>query len=209
MISVITTDAEIDPSLLREIFARSLNQSFNRITVDGDTSTNDTVICLANGRSGAVIETGGDSERLFQNALDRVTGDLARMIAADGEGAGRFVEIRVRSAGDDDNARLAADAVANSVLFKCALHGQSPNWGRILAALGYSGAEFDPSQVDVFLEDRPIIREGLVVSDPDSEVKKALASDRLRFIIDLGRGEGEDVYYTCDMTPEYVEFNKD
>jgi len=203
MLAFITTDAALSASLLRETLSRSVNQSFNRVSVDGDTSTNDSVILLANGRSGVRIGRAGKAE--FQEALDYVTSSLARMIAADGEGATKFIELEVKGARSHRDAERAAAAVANSVLFKCALYGRTPNWGRILAALGYSGAGVREDRINIFLEDVPIVRQGVPVEGP---VRALLGKKDLKFTIDLGSGKGRGIYYTCDLTPEYVEINK-
>ncbi|MFH1037741.1 MAG: bifunctional glutamate N-acetyltransferase/amino-acid acetyltransferase ArgJ [PVC group bacterium] len=209
MLSFLATDLAAGPPLLRDALDRSLSRSFNRITVDGDTSTNDTVILMANGRSGAVIEAGAPSAGLFQEALDRLTRELAWMIVADGEGAGKFVEIDVRGALTADDARRAAEAVGNSLLFKCALHGETPNWGRLLAALGYSGAAVEEGRIAVSLGRVEVVRGGLLTEANDEMVSQELKKHRLSFRIDLGLGEGWDVCYTCDITPRYVEINKE
>ena len=202
MLAFIITDVEAEAETLREALSRSLEQSFNRITVDGDTSTNDTVILMANGRSG--VKAGVR----FREALDCLTRELARMIVADGEGATRFIEIEVRSAQSREDARVAAAAVANSNLLKCAFYGESPNWGRMLAALGYSGAEIEEGKVAVFLDEVEIIRDGLLREVPEDIITGKLKEKFWKFVIDLGLGEGNDFYYTCDLTPEYVEINK-
>jgi len=208
MLAFITSDAEVETGLLREMLSRSLEQSFNRITVDGDTSTNDTVILLANGSSGKNIGADDPNRPLFQEALDRVTRELATLIVADGEGASKFIEIEVRGARTAEEARAAAAAVANSSLFKTAVYGENPNWGRIMAALGYSGVEVREENINIYLADIPIIKGGLIAdSDPDS-VRKRLTENRLHFIIDLGQGEAGERYYTCDLTPDYVQINK-
>ena len=209
MLAFLATDLGVDAGLLRSALSRSLSQSFNRITVDGDTSTNDTVILMANGESKSRIESGTEEVQVFQEALDSVTGELARMIAADGEGATRLIKIDVRSASSREDARLAAAAVANSLLFKCALYGETPNWGRLLAALGYSGAEIDAEKITVSLGGIEIIRNGLLAEAAPADVSEKLTAESLVFLIDLGVGDGCDFYYTCDISPEYVEINKE
>ncbi len=203
MLAFITTDAAVSPARLREMLSRSVRQSFNRVTVDGDTSTNDSVILLANGRSSVRIGRAGLGG--FQEALDYVTRSLARMIAADGEGASKFIELEVRGARSHREADRAAAAVANSVLFKTALYGRTPNWGRILAALGYSGAEVREDKINIYLEQAQIIKKGLPTA---GSVQSLLRKKELKFTIDLGIGQGRSIYYTCDLTPEYVEINK-
>ncbi len=209
MFSFLATDLAVEAPLLRESLARSLAQSFNRITVDGDTSTNDTVLLLANGRSGVTIAAGTPSAARFQEALDHLTRELAWMIVRDGEGAGKFIGIEVRGALTASDARRAAEAVGNSLLFKCALHGETPNWGRLLAALGYSGAEIDEERMAVSLGEIEIIREGLHLEADPGLVADALKKKELWFLIDLHLGEGRDVCYTCDITPDYVKINKE
>jgi len=209
MLAFLATDLGVDAELLRSALSRSLSRSFNRITVDGDTSTNDTVILMANGESKARLKPGTEEVQVFQEALDRVTGELARMIAADGEGATRLIRIEVRAASSREDARRAAAAVANSLLFKCALFGESPNWGRLLAALGYSGVEIDTEKITVSLGGIEIIRNGLLASADTWKVAEKLKSGSLEFLIDLGLGTGRDFYYTCDISPDYVEINKE
>lgn len=209
MLAFITTDAEIKAELLNGMLADSLEQSFNRITVDGDTSTNDTVILLANGSSGKSIEAEDSHQPLFQGALNFITRKLAGMIVADGEGASKFVEIEVRGARTEEEARLAAAAVANSNLFKTSLYGETPNWGRIMAALGYSGVEVQEDKINVYLGDIPIIKDGLIAGFDPVLVQDLLRRASLHFKIDLGLGGAKELYYTCDLTPEYVEINKE
>lgn len=209
MLAFIATDAGVESGLLRKTLSAAIEQSFNRVTVDGDTSTNDTVIVLANGASGMEVGPAGPARELFQAALNYLTRGLARMIAADGEGASKFVQIEVRSAATGAEAALAASAVANSSLFKSALWGETPNWGRIMAALGRSGAEFEESKVTVSLEGMEVVSGGLIASLPEDAVREKLKRKELRFVIELGAGRGSDVFYTCDLTPEYVEINKE
>ncbi len=209
MLAFITTDAAVESGILRETLAEALGQSFNRLTVDGDTSTNDTVIVMANGASGAEVGSEGPSRKVFQAALDRVTRELARMIATDGEGATKFIEIVVKTAPTGEDARRAASAVANSNLFKSALWGATPNWGRLMAALGYSGAEFEEGKVRVCLDELEVVEGGLIKTIPEGELRKKLEEKELKITIELGGGGASEVYYTCDLTPEYVEINKD
>ncbi|MEA1928221.1 MAG: bifunctional glutamate N-acetyltransferase/amino-acid acetyltransferase ArgJ, partial [Candidatus Auribacterota bacterium] len=208
MLVFLATDLDVEASLLRYALDRSLNQSFNRITVDGDTSTNDTVILMANGSSGVKIDADTPAAEWFQEALDYLTRELALMIVADGEGATKLIKIEVRSAATRSDARIAADAVANSLLLKCAIYGETPNWGRLLAALGYSGAEIDERKITVSLDGVEIIRNGLVREIPEQTIAGKMNESRLTFLIDLGLGNEHDFYYTCDISPEYVDINK-
>jgi len=209
MFCFLLTDLAADPGFLRSALAAALEQSFNRITVDADTSTNDTVILLANGRSGAKAGPGSAGATAFRAALDRTSRELAWMIVADGEGAGKFVAIEVTGAASDDDARRAAAAVANSPLFKCALYGENPNWGRLLAALGYSGAELEEGKIAVWAGELEVVRGGLLVEVAPGRAEEELRREKISLRVDLGLGEGRDVYYTCDFTPEYVEINKE
>lgn len=209
MFCFLLTDLEVEAGFLRGALAAALEQSFNRITVDGDTSTNDTVILLANGRSGVKAEPGTGGAKVFRAALDRATRELAWMIVVDGEGASKFVAVEVAGAANDEDARLAAAAVANSPLFKCALYGETPNWGRLLAALGYSGAAIDEEKISVSLGELEVVRSGLVVDLPPGRAEEGLRTERISLKVDLGLGRGRDVYYTCDLTPGYVEINKE
>lgn len=208
MLAFITTNAGIKAGLLKEMLFCSLEQSFNRITVDGDTSTNDAVILMANDSSGVYIEKESPFQEIFQAALNSVTRKLAGMIVADGEGATKFIEIEVRGARSKEEARTAASAVGNSNLFKCAIYGETPNWGRIMAALGCSGAELEEHKVSVFLADVEIITNGLIADVPEDLIRKKLGEKKLRFVIDLGLGQASETLFTCDLTPEYVEINK-
>ncbi len=209
MLAFLATDLGVGAELLRGMLSISLSQSFNRITVDGDTSTNDSVILMANGESKAAIEPGSNGMEVFQAALDMVTGELARMIARDGEGATRLIRIEVRSARTGDDARRAAAAVANSLLFKCALYGASPNWGRLLAALGYSGVLIEEKKIEVSLNGIAIVENGLLLQVQADIIGAKLHEKELDFVIELGLGEESDLYYTCDISPEYVEINKE
>jgi len=208
MLSFLTTDLGVSADLLRTSLSLSLAQSFNRITVDGDTSTNDTVIMLANGGSGVRINFATPEAELFQVALDYITRELALMIVADGEGANKLIKIEVRSASTRNDAKTAAAAVANSLLLKCAIYGETPNWGRLLAALGYSGAEIEESKINVSLDGVEIIRNGLLTEIPKRIIADKMKESRLNIIIDLGLGDEDDLYYTCDISPEYVDINK-
>jgi len=208
MLVFLATDLEVKPDFLKSALDLALDQSFNRITVDGDTSTNDTVIMLANGASGVRINFATPEAELFQVALDYITRELALMIVADGEGANKLIKIEVRSASTRNDAKTAAAAVANSLLLKCAIYGETPNWGRLLAALGYSGAEIEESKINVSLDGVEIIRNGLLTEIPKRIIADKMKESRLNIIIDLGLGDEDDLYYTCDISPEYVDINK-
>jgi len=208
MLAFITTDARVEPGDLRLAWRGCLERSFNRITVDGDTSTNDTVLVFANGASGIHLSPDRAGWSHFLAALETVAHDLARMIAGDGEGATKLVRFDITGANSPGEALSAARSVADSLLLKCALFGEHPNWGRILAALGYSEAKFDPAQVKVDLNGLTVVKDGMLAGADPGQVSRALARRELNFVISLGPGRFSDYYETCDISPEYVEINK-
>jgi len=210
MLAYITTDAAIAPAALHAALAGSLDQSFNRITVDGDTSTNDTVIALANGAAGnPVIEVDTPEFEAFSRAFVHVLSTLAREMVLDGEGVSRFVEINVTGAPTDEDARRCAEAIANSALCKTAWFGADPNWGRILCAAGYSGIAFDPMRVSLSMQGAPVVKNGLDAGTPESQLAELVAAKELRIDLDLGSGSGKFTVWTCDLTYEYVKINAD
>jgi glutamate N-acetyltransferase/amino-acid N-acetyltransferase len=174
--------------------------TFNQVTVDGDTSTNDMAVLLANGRSGAV------PEEAFWGAVHAVARDLARQIARDGEGARKLITVRVRGARDDQEARRAARAVAGSALWKAAVHGNDPNWGRILVALGYSGARFDPARLTIRLQD-VVIYDGGAAPFNGIALSQAMQADEVVVDAELREGEGAGEAWGCDLTEGYVKIN--
>jgi len=202
MLCAVTTDAAIPQAALRKALRASVENSFNRITIDGDMSTNDTVILLANGASG-VTPPAED----FQKALDGVTQALARQIVLDGEGVSKFVEIEVVGARSAKDARRAAEAVANSTLVKCAWAGGDPNWGRIMGALGYSGAALREDKTAIFYNDLPIVRNGIAASTPWTKLKAIAARKEFRIKIELALGRFSHTVWTTDLTEEYVRLN--
>jgi glutamate N-acetyltransferase / amino-acid N-acetyltransferase len=202
MLSFITTDAAIPRATLQKALTRTVNKSFNRISVDGDTSTNDTVILLANGVAGKVPLA------KFQEALDFVCLALAKMIVRDGEGVSKFVTINVHSAASDRDAEIAARAVANSVLVKTSWCGGDPNWGRILDALGYSRARVQQDRVDIAYNNLLAAQGGMATSTPLPKLKKIVAQPAFTIDIHLHLGRGQCTMHTCDLTEKYVELNK-
>ena len=210
MLAYLTTDAAVTPDFLQLCLNRSLDRSFNRITVDGDTSTNDTFLVLANGAAGNTPLTSAHPEAVrFEQALAQVAGWLAREMVLDGEGVTRFVELRVRGARNDAQARTCAEAIANSLLVKTAWFGADPNWGRILCAAGYSGVELEPSRVSLDYEGLPIVRQGMDAGTPEAEQANAIRRREFRVDLDLGVGAGEFTVWTCDLSYEYVKINAD
>ena len=209
MLCVLTTDAPLEKKVLQKTLSVAVEQSFNRITVDGDMSTNDTVILLANGRCGGGPFAPGTADfDGFQAAINYVTRNLARMIVEDGEGASRFVEVCVSGAATFQDARKAAEAVANSALVKCAWHGGDPNWGRILDAVGYSGAAVREEMVDVYYNGLIAVKAGVSSKTPISKLAEVVREPKFTVHIHLGLGSSEYVVYTTDLTPDYVRLNK-
>lgn len=209
MLAFVTTDAAIDAGILRLALRRAADHSFNRISVDGDTSTNDMVAVLANGASGApVISAESDpAYPAFSAALEHVLIALSKMIVVDGEGASKFIEIKVTGARSEEEAVQAARAVANSNLVKTAIHGEDANWGRILAAVGYSGIDFDPALVEIRFDDVPILRKNYDIDFNEADAKRALGKKEIRITVDLRQGNASAFFWTCDLTKEYVAIN--
>jgi glutamate N-acetyltransferase/amino-acid N-acetyltransferase len=203
----LTTDASVPPAVLRGALKRAVSESFNAITVDGDTSTNDTVLLLANGRAGGPSITNGGALSRFTEGLTLVAGELARMVVRDGEGATKLVEIAVEGAASDLEARQAAMTVANSLLVKTALHGGDPNWGRILAALGRSGVEMNEATTDVSFGELPVVLGGLGVPGVSGAAAAVLEEKEISVRIGLGVGDGHARVWTSDLSEEYVRIN--
>lgn len=211
MLSFLVTDAAVEPAFLREAFRSAVGESFNCITVDNDMSTNDTALIMANGQAGNPPLTAGSAAAAeFCRLLGEVTLELAQAIVRDGEGATKFVTIRVEGAASDADARTAAMAVANSPLVKTAFFGQDANWGRILAAVGYSGAEVDQSRVALSFDDVRMVSGGLFVGgDAEMRGSAVLHKPEFRVTIDLGLGKGSATVYTSDFSYDYVKINAD
>jgi glutamate N-acetyltransferase/amino-acid N-acetyltransferase len=209
MLAFVTTDAAISPAALQAAVRTASDRSFNRITVDGDTSTNDMVLALANGLAGnpPIGSVEDPAYGCFVQALERVLVPLSKMIVVDGEGATKFVEITVTGAADEEEAVRAGRAVANSNLVKTAIHGEDANWGRILAAVGYSGIDFDPARVDIALGDLPILRPGFQIDFPEDEARRILARKEIVVTIHLHQGTASATLWTCDLSKQYVEIN--
>lgn len=203
----LTTDAAVPAPVLRRALEHAVDESFNRITVDGDTSTNDTVLVLANGQAQAPPVEGGEDLDRFTEALTAVAQDLARMVVRDGEGAQRLVEVVVEGARDQADAERAAFAVATSLLVKTMLHGGEPNWGRVVAAVGYSGAEVDERRVAVWFGDVQVVHGGVGVEGVFDRAAQALRQPEVLLRVDLGLGPGRARVWTCDLGEEYVRIN--
>jgi len=238
MLAIITTDAIVAPELLQAALKSAIDRSINRVSVDGDMSTNDTALLLASGASGVEITTAKNAKdaqseegpddfalsapfavyETFVSALTEVCVDLAKQIARDGEGATRLVEITVTGALDEGQAHVVADSIARSSLVKTAVHGGDPNWGRVLCAAGYSGAEIDPDKLSLTFgpADRPgdndspavqVVASGLPVSYDERAAAATLRGDPVLITLDLGLGDARATVWTCDFSAEYVEIN--
>ncbi|PNT94096.1 bifunctional glutamate N-acetyltransferase/amino-acid acetyltransferase ArgJ [Clostridium thermosuccinogenes] len=208
MIGVITTDANISKSLLDKALRETVMHTFNRVSVDGDTSVCDMVIILANGQANnaGIVREGMEYEK-FRDALDQVCTHLARMIARDGEGATKLVEIVAQGAINAEDAYKVVSAIAKSPLVKTAIFGEDANWGRIITAAGYSGASFDPNLVDIFIGDLMVCQNGTALNFDENAAKKILQRKELKITINLKRGTFSDRMWTCDFSYDYVKIN--
>ena len=211
MLGFITTDAAVSPAMLRRALGLAIAKSFNRLVVDGDESTNDSVFLLASGLAGnAPIVRGGADFEAFRAALEAVCVSLARQMATDGEGATKFVTVTVRGAKSEKDAARAARAVAKSPLAKTSWFGRDPNWGRVLAAVGYSGADVDDTRAEVFYDGVWAYRRGEVAGEAQlAKLAKVLKKDAFEVAVDLHLGRGESSVYTCDFSLDYVHINAD
>lgn len=208
MIAVLTTDASVEPAMLRRALRTAVDATFNCISVDGDTSTSDSVFLLANGASGlAPINRSGKRYDAFVDGLTDAAGRLARMIVRDGEGTERVIEVVVRRARSDADARLAGKAVMTSVLVKTAFHGTELNWGRISAAVGRSGAEVDPDRLSLSIGDVEIVRRGVGIPERSAHAQPLLEQPYVRVTIGLGLGRGTFTGWTNDLGVNYVKLN--
>lgn len=208
MLCFLTTDAKVARNELNSAVRFATDMSFNRITIDGDTSTNDTVVVMANGQADApAIKKGSQDAELFRCALHKVMLELAKMIVADGERVTKFVEIRVRNARTQGDAKKAAEAVAKSMLVKCSWHGSDPNWGRVIHAVGYSGARIREELIDIYFGGLLACKGGLVTKTPVAELEKVVKQPKFAVTIDLNLGTVDYDVYTTDLSEEYVDFN--
>ena len=214
MLSFVTTDVDIDKNLLKEALRESVQDSYNMISVDGDTSTNDTVLVLANAMAGnpKITEKNQDYE-IFKKGLDYVNKTLAQKIAGDGEGATALFEVKITGAQTKEQAVTLSKSVITSNLTKAAIFGHDANWGRILCAMGYSGAQFDPEKVDLVFESRAgriqIMKDGIGTDYSEEEATKILSEDKVTVIADIKMGEETATAWGCDLTYDYVKINAD
>jgi glutamate N-acetyltransferase/amino-acid N-acetyltransferase len=207
MLAYICTDVGISADDLHTALATAADFSFNRISIDGDTSTNDTALAMANGASGIFIHEPAHLE-YFQTLLDGICLELARLVVKDGEGATKLVDIAVRGASSDEDALTVAKTVAASMLVKTALFGEDANWGRIIAAVGRSGVEADPDKIDIFFNDVMMVKNGKGMGKQiEAKATEVLKNREFTVIIDLNIGRGEDCVMTCDFSIDYVKIN--
>jgi glutamate N-acetyltransferase / amino-acid N-acetyltransferase len=210
LLAFITTDAPIDAALLQPVLARVTNDTFNCVTVDGDTSTNDSCILLANGAAGgATVVAGSSAQDAFETALLTVCDSLAEQLVADAEGATRHFRVAVDGAADTAQARIAARVVAQSSLVKTAIHGGDPNWGRVVAALGRSGATFTLDRCRVAIGGLVVFDRGAPEPIEAERIRVALSQPRVDITIDLGAGDGAGHAWGCDLSADYVRINAD
>lgn len=207
MLAYVMTDAEVDQTLLQKLFREINERTLNCVTVDGDTSTNDTACILASGASTVAVTEGGPGYSAFEKALGDVMQSLSRQLARDGEGATKLIEVEVQGAPDFLSARTAAFAVANSPLVKTAVYGRDANWGRIAMALGKSGVSFDPVKVDIRLGDLLLFERGTPLPLDEDAALKVLSDEFVRLEANLHNGSGAATVWTCDLTEKYIEIN--
>ena len=215
MLSFIVTDAVIPAEEINQALKKAADISFNMIVVDGDESTNDTCLMMANGASGIEVARDGELDSNFQEALNYICIDLAKKMARDGEGATKFIEANVYGAKNDEDARLAAKSIISSSLFKSAVFGGDPNWGRIVSAIGYSGCELDPDIVTISIaddvDDVDLVKKGEILAFDDTpyleRAEKIMQSKNVTVNIDMYLGEGEATAWGCDLPYDYVKIN--
>ncbi len=209
MLCFITTDATITKTTLEKATLECVENSFNRITIDGDMSTNDTVMILANGKSGMpTIKRNSKGCRIFRQALQHVMLTLAQMLVKDGERVTKFVTVNVKGALTYLDAKKVAEAVANSALVKSSWNGEDPNWGRVIHAIGYSRARIREELIDIHFEDKPACLGGLQAETPMNELRKIAAQEAFTITINLNRGKADYEIYSSDLSPEYIDFNR-
>ncbi|MFA5309568.1 MAG: bifunctional glutamate N-acetyltransferase/amino-acid acetyltransferase ArgJ [Dehalococcoidales bacterium] len=208
MLCFLTTDAAIDKDLLKKMLRKAADVSFNMLSIDGDGSTNDTVLLMANGAAKEKPITAGSKQAgVFQRALDKICIYLARQAARDGEGATRLIEVKVQGAVNTRDARLAARTIVSSSLVKTAVHGCDPNWGRVLAAAGRSGAALEESKAELYIGAVRVVQNGLAAAFDKKEVVKHLGGREVMITLDLHSGKGEATAWGCDLSAEYVKIN--
>ncbi|MBD5444766.1 MAG: bifunctional ornithine acetyltransferase/N-acetylglutamate synthase, partial [Lachnospiraceae bacterium] len=214
MLCFITSDVSISKELMQEALSENVVDTFNMISVDGDTSTNDTLVILANGMAeNPEITTKNEDYYKFADALNYINTTLAKMMAGDGEGATALFETKVINARTKEDARRLSKSVICSSLTKAAIFGHDANCGRIICALGYSGVDFDPEKIELYLENKDksilVYKDGLMTDYDDDEVSKLLASEEVRALVDMKMGDESACAWGCDLTYDYVKINAD
>ncbi|MCX7845612.1 MAG: bifunctional glutamate N-acetyltransferase/amino-acid acetyltransferase ArgJ [Dictyoglomaceae bacterium] len=208
MLSFIITDITISSFLLDKALKEVVQDTFNMISVDRDTSTNDTVLILANGKANnSNISEENENYEIFKNTLREICTHLAKEIAKDGEGATKLIEVKIINAPTKESAKILAKSVISSNLVKCAIYGQDANWGRIMCALGYTDCDFDPYKVDIYIGEIAVAKNGINIDFSEEEVSKILATDYVNISIDLKSGDHCAMAWGCDLTEEYVKIN--
>jgi glutamate N-acetyltransferase/amino-acid N-acetyltransferase len=208
LLSFVFTDASLDAAVLKKLLQDAVNRSFNRISIDGDTSTNDTVLLLASGRAGNRPVTNAAAAAPFAELLNRLLADLAQQLVADGEGVSRVYRVLIKGAASPREARLAAATVATSPLVKTAMAGADVNWGRIMAALGRSGARFDPERVSIAFGPHLVAEKGQARGEAaEAAARELILAGPVTITINLANGEFQDFYDTCDFTEDYIRIN--
>jgi glutamate N-acetyltransferase/amino-acid N-acetyltransferase len=207
MLCFLTTDASVDRRLLQSMLLEAVDRSFHRITVDGDTSTNDMVVALANGLSGISIEEGSEDRAQFQMALTVLCAELAKQIVTDGEGATKLITVIVEGAHTQEDAVQVGKRIANSPLVKTAIHGQDANWGRILSAAGSSGVPIDPERITIFFDNEPVLLQGYTIVLDEEKATAVLGKKEVTIKVHLGAGQHASRWWTCDLSADYVRIN--
>jgi glutamate N-acetyltransferase/amino-acid N-acetyltransferase len=207
MLAFLTTDVHLEPDLLQHLTTDVVNESFNKISVDGETSTNDMVVLLANGLSGIKINPNDEDYKMFRSALLAVCKEMAKSIASDGEGATKLITISINNAKTKKDADSIAKTLANSPLFKTAMNGNDANWGRIVSAAGNSGADFSPEKVTIKFDELLILKPNFTNGFDEEEAKKILSKDNVTVSLDLNEGEESSTWWTCDFSEEYIKIN--
>lgn len=210
MLCTVTTDANIAAEALQPVLRRAVELSFNRVCIDNDMSTNDTVLCLANGMAGGpAIVPGSAAAAAFAEALTFVVQRMAHALVRDGEGVTKFVEIEVEGAATEADAKTIAKSIANSMLVKTAMHGQDPNWGRIACAAGYAGVAFEQRELCIWLDDVLVVDGGLPTDYAEADAAAVMRQPEFTIRVSVGTGTGTCVYWTSDLSKEYVAINAD
>ncbi len=209
MLAFISTDAKVEKDILQEILSFSVDNSFNKISVDGETSTNDMVLLMANGKSGIEIKKGTSGFNNFKEGLTTLTREMAKSIVSDGEGATKLVTVNVSGAKSKKDADLVGKSISNSSLVKTAIYGSDANWGRIISAAGQSGADLNPEKISISFNELPVLQPNYLVTLNEEEALKILSNNEFTINIDLGLGIEKSTWWTCDFSEEYVRINSD